>query len=326
MAREERRYRTQKLSPSLAVQDTLPTIEQLGDRTRYIGASDVAAICGVSDYTNAYDVWLEKTGQLERPERTEEWLADGHRLEPIVIDWAEEQLGPLTRKLAIAYPLLNLIAHLDAQSIDRNPVEAKTSGISAPLPDTWGDAGTDQIPTAYIIQTHAQMLASDSELAFVPALLGGRGKVMFHVERHDDLVKFICDTLEQFNELVSKGKPPGNITPHLDVVKYVRRSPRTTVVIDMQVVNGWKELRDERIAVQKREDEAKANLLAKMQNCESAQCDGAEVATYRKQFRKSFDSKKFQIDHPGLWAEYQYTFGHRVLRHRTVKQLQRKGT
>jgi putative phage-type endonuclease len=300
-------------------------IEQLGDRTKYIGASNVAAICGVSDYANAYDVWLEKTGQLEKPERSEEWLADGRRLEPIIIDWAEEQIGPLTRKVEIAFPHLNLIAHLDAQSKEGYPIEAKTSGISAPLPDTWGDAGTDQIPTAYIIQTHAQMLASGSDLAFVPALLGGRGKVMYRVERNNELMEFIFDTLEQFNALVAKGKPPENITPHLDVVKYVRRSPRTTVVIDMQVVNKWKQLRDERIAIQKREDEAKAKLLTSMKDCESAQCNGAEVATFKKQFRKSFNAKKFQMDHPEIWKEYQYTFGHRVLRHKSVKQLAQKG-
>lgn len=34
-------------------------------RTRYIGSSDAAAVCGLNPYRSAYDCWLEKTHRVE---------------------------------------------------------------------------------------------------------------------------------------------------------------------------------------------------------------------------------------------------------------------
>ena len=49
------------------IQSTLSMSHQewLEDRRKGIGGSDVATILGLNQYKSAYQLWLEKTGQVE---------------------------------------------------------------------------------------------------------------------------------------------------------------------------------------------------------------------------------------------------------------------
>ena len=60
-------------------------------RTGGIGGSDVGAICGVSPFTSARQIYLRKTGQYDdstdnMSEASKERMHFGHMLEPIVAD------------------------------------------------------------------------------------------------------------------------------------------------------------------------------------------------------------------------------------------------
>lgn len=62
----------------------------LAARTRGIGGSDVGPICGVSPFTSARQVYLNKTGQytdaMKPGEAAQERMRFGHLLEPVVAD------------------------------------------------------------------------------------------------------------------------------------------------------------------------------------------------------------------------------------------------
>lgn len=59
-------------------------------RTNGIGGSDIGAICGVSPFTSARQVYLSKTGQyadsLKPNAAAVERMSFGHILEPVVAD------------------------------------------------------------------------------------------------------------------------------------------------------------------------------------------------------------------------------------------------
>ena len=90
-------------------------------RRNHIGASDLPAIMGLDTFKTAADVWLEKRGMLiDQPAK--EAMKAGNRFEGGVVDYAEEELGPLVRDVEIAVPDLGfpLVCHLDAQVVASN--------------------------------------------------------------------------------------------------------------------------------------------------------------------------------------------------------------
>lgn len=62
------------------------------NRRLYIGGTDIAAICGLSNYKTAYEVWLEKTGQVVPEDQSDnDLLYWGHVLEPHIADkWLKD--------------------------------------------------------------------------------------------------------------------------------------------------------------------------------------------------------------------------------------------
>jgi putative phage-type endonuclease len=60
-------------------------------RQRGIGASDAAAVLGLSGYSSPYSVWYSKTSPIEDRGDEDELIYWGRRLEPIIADefWKE---------------------------------------------------------------------------------------------------------------------------------------------------------------------------------------------------------------------------------------------
>ncbi|MFG0250762.1 MAG: YqaJ viral recombinase family protein, partial [Phycisphaeraceae bacterium JB051] len=137
---------------------------EIEQRHHRVGASDVATILGMPTFRNrnAYTTWLEKCDMLEPEKRTDASITAGNRLEPVVLDFAEEQYGDLDRNVVVwdkqGAPIAST---LDGQvKANGRPVEAKTSGIEGPIHGTWGEAGSDEVPDGYIIQCQTQLLCT----------------------------------------------------------------------------------------------------------------------------------------------------------------------
>lgn len=65
------------------------------DRSKFLGASDAAAVMGLSPWTTPVELWLEKTGR-KPPERVpairQRMFDRGHKLEPIIVEMAVDKL------------------------------------------------------------------------------------------------------------------------------------------------------------------------------------------------------------------------------------------
>ena len=68
------------------------TPQQLAERKNYIGASESAAVLGLSPFQSAADLYFEKVGDVE-PRPATEAMESGTRLEPVIIDWCAARLG-----------------------------------------------------------------------------------------------------------------------------------------------------------------------------------------------------------------------------------------
>lgn len=132
------------------------------ERRKGIGASEIAAACGISKYMSRFRLWEIKTGRRE-PDQPNDAMRWGNRLEPhIIADWAEENVAEIIetqgRHIAATDPPIwaTLDAIAELPSGERVIVEAKTTTSRN---GELGDDGTDQAPMSWIAQVQIQMLA-----------------------------------------------------------------------------------------------------------------------------------------------------------------------
>lgn len=297
------------------------TDKQRAERHKHLGASDVAAILGADHYRNAYDVWLEKT-QRVTPDEAGAAADAGNRFEPGVLEWAEEQLGPLEHdetKLEVKWIGFPVVVHLDERvKSTGNPVEAKTAGLFGPLAEDWG-SGNDEVPDRIIIQTHVQMGATNTKVCHVPAFLGGQGFKMYTVERDDLIFDSIQDAIIDFWKFVETDTPPTEIIPTLAFSKRIKREPKKVVQIDDQIVENWLSTKETLKFAKITAESAQAAVLAAMGDAEAGTCSRG-VVTYFLQDNRRIDATRLRAEKPDIAVEYTKNKPTRVLRFKGKKK------
>lgn len=263
------------------------TQSELERRKQFITATDVPAILGVSPWVNAGDVYIAKTQGMASI--SNDAMEAGTLLEPSVIAWAETQLGPINAGDWRVHEGGIIACSLDGTLATGQPVEAKTSGITGPgNPHQWGDEGTDEIPDYYLLQVQTQLLVTGQQLAYVPALIGGRGFVMFVVKANPSLQGVIAEHAESFwtNHVVAH-EPPNDARPHIETLKRMMRVRGKVVEIDDDLVADYRLKSMLAKSAEKEADEAKAALIAAIGDGEIAKWSGGEF-TFHEQTRKGY--------------------------------------
>lgn len=168
-------------------------------RTKGIGGSDIGAICGVSPFTSARQIYFSKTGQYEEATKPSdasmERMHFGHLLEPIVADEFARRTGKKLLNVEATF------AHKDHEwmraNVDRLIVDddGKPYGIleckttSEYNNEEW-ESG--DILMSYIYQLNWYMYILDLEYGAFACLVGGNKFYHYEVFRNDDLIN---DTL-----------------------------------------------------------------------------------------------------------------------------------
>lgn len=279
------------------------TQDELDRRRHFLTATDVPKILGVSPWGGPLDVYYEKTRGLSN--RTNDAMQAGNLLEPAVIAWAATQIGQVVPGDWKVHENGINACSLDGQAVNSRPVEAKTSGITGPgSPAEWGEPGTDQIPNYYLLQVQTQLLITGADLAYVPALIGNRGFVMYYVRPNPSLHEIILESSELFwrNHVIEQVPPEGK-PPRLETLKRIRREPNKTVSVHDELVEAYLLAQKAKSDAEKAYEYAQAELLAALGDAEAAEYSGG-VLTYYETTRKGFTVEES-------------TF--RVLRHKAAK-------
>lgn len=270
--------------------------EQREARKKFLGSSDAAAVLGIDKYRSRHDVFLEKTAPLE------DWNGNaatdaGTRLEGVVLDWAEQELQKaLTRDQFLHGRTDCRAANLDAVILDdRHIVEAKTTGITGPRDEDYGEPGTDEVPERVIVQCHHQMAVAGPEyrLVWVPVLLGGVGFRMFRVDRNDELIEAIVDQERKFwNDHVVARVAPSHSVPSIEILKRIRRTPGTWAEVSTDLADVYLSDNEEAAMWEKRAKASKAEFIAAMGTADGARIADGREFTYLEQTRKESISKE----------------------------------
>lgn len=182
--------------------------EWLEDRRKGIGGSDVATILGLNKYKSVYQLWLEKTGQVEVTSAQSEAAYWGNTLEEVVAEEFSKRTGKKVRRRNMVfehpkYPFLR--ANIDRDVVGENAVlECKTANQY--LANEWDD---DEIPIQYICQVQHYMNVLNLDYVYFAVLIGGQKFVWKKMERDQELINMITEKLVEFwTENVEKGIEP----------------------------------------------------------------------------------------------------------------------
>jgi len=292
--------------------------EQRTARRQWLGSSDMAAVMGYDPYRNAYDVWLDKTGQLEDWDGNEATEA-GDICEPGLLRYAARILGPIDDNVHAALPEAHLGANVDGiVRATGECVEAKSSMLFSSgfghEKNDWGEFGTGDVPARVIIQCHVHVACSGAPVCHVPAIIGHRGVGMYHVPREEALCDLVCDRAKVFWENhVLLGVPPEDMRPSMDSLKRVIRRPMPhTVMIPPELVLQYRKCNRARLDAEKAEEGVKHSVIIALGDAEIGESSEGNV-TYKEQVGAwKYDGESMRAD--GVFDKYASRKPFRVLR------------
>lgn len=186
------------------------TPEQKLELSSGIGASEVGTILGCNPYQTPYELWLIKTGQMEKDLSENEAVIMGNLLEPVIAKRYSQMTQQKVARVNKAYrhkDYPHIMAHIDRKIVGQDTgVEIKTAN---PFSKEWGEAGTDLIPPMYMAQVQQQMLCTGWKKEDLIVFRGTTDIRIYHFEADEQVHKHIIEKVNHFwFEHILKGIAP----------------------------------------------------------------------------------------------------------------------
>ncbi|MEV0115565.1 lambda-exonuclease family protein [Streptomyces sp. NPDC050844] len=296
-----------------------PNLEReqwLAARRTGVGGSEVAAVLGMSKYTSAHEVYLDKRGELplDRPQSPE--LAEaafwGLAHEPTIA----AEFSRRTGLDAVEGP--GMLAHVERRwmlaNVDRYVLAGGESTPSSLLEiKTRSAYQLDEwllgVPDGPALQTHWYLAVTGYSHAHVAALLGGNRLLIHRVERDDKLVEHLVALVGEFWQHVLDGTPPpvdgSAATEELLGHLYDVRTDAVTVADPAEVLPLLERRRELKAREQRTADELREvdnKLKATAGEAEVVKVQGQVAYTYRQ--NGPLAAKRFTAAHPDLATDY----------------------
>lgn len=177
-----------------------------------IGGSDVSAILGVNKYRTAIAVYMEKTGQWEAPDLSDNQAVHfGNKLEAVVAEEFAERTGYKIQRnnFMLQHPYYPwMLANIDREvlhpELGRGVLEIKTT--SAWNADEWT---TKEVPAPYMLQVQHYLAVTGYDFAYIAVLIGGNRYDHWFIERDAELINILIEQERIFwEEHIQAGNPP----------------------------------------------------------------------------------------------------------------------
>ncbi len=271
--------------------------EQLEARKTGIGGSDVAVILGLSPYKTPYELFLEKTGQIESENFDQNDAVNfGNIIEDTVGEFYSHKTGfKLRNKFqTIRHKKYDwLVANIDKKIEGKKKgLEIKNVGFHAS--HAWGKSGTDEVAEYYFPQPMHYMLVLDYPEWDVAAYFGGADLRIYNLERDKEFDELIIDSTHDFwHNNVLKQTPPEIDYSHDSTEAVLNRFyKKSDGEIDLTHLAHWHKVKAEAQAKQKEYEDlvktAKNHILGEMQNASIGKIDGLGSYTKKTIKRKGF--------------------------------------
>ena len=278
-----------------------------------ISASVAAVVHGEHKYKSIADLAMELLNDNPpAPTETNEAMERGNRLEPTLVAWVGDLLNVKVETPNVMYtyetPGIRLIATLDGITPDNVPIEVKTTRKiwTGVLNREWYWQGVHQ----------AICVGSNSvEWGILD------GNLEFH--RYTQVVSsdekgIHLNACAQLLGAIDNGFMPENTVlnyAHVETMYPVQESKSIELnKEECALVNDLIELREFKKALESQEDTIKAALGGILKDADTGVSNGKTLITWKTQSRTSFDSKKFELDHPVLASKYKKQSEYKIMK------------
>ena len=308
---------------SFTVVDVEPdTIAWEQERRNSFGASEMAAVLGLSPYSTPLDVYKHKKGIDRKFDPLLGWI--GHKSESIIADWVHDFSG-LNVKLEPAFM---------ARSDEYPFIHASFDRVSHHPFTTWqfktahhytGHHWDEGIPTDIRVQVQAEMLVAGTRRAAVVVWIGGREFRLFWEDRDERFTRehLIPAAQDMWRRVVENDPPPVSSLAEVNEIATEDR-PVELSEAAFETFERIAVLNSDIKAQEEERDALKVALAQYVGRADTLTRGGQKVATWKQQKgRVGFDKEGFGLDHPHLLAKYtRIGQPFRVLR--TAKQKEQK--
>lgn len=298
-----------------------------------IGASESAAILGLSPWSSPLDVWESKQPDAEPIQETR-FMTWGKRLEAAI---AEGAAVDFRDRLGVMCPSPGLLASTEYEWItatpDREnafgdifdgtkgsvmlqdvPITAVTeikSGSAYGRSNWWDEDGLEIVPAYYEVQVQQQMFVRGVRRGFVAALLGGNELILREVDYSPSFIELLVDELDEWRSkyLLGDERPPAGV---MDLHRFVGKqkgaedaqitaTPRVLDLIQQRNV-----VQPAHSALTKTDKALKDEIRAFMgDQTELVDENGNLLVTwYTSPGKTKFDEKAFAAAHPAIYEEF----------------------
>ncbi|WP_205173501.1 YqaJ viral recombinase family protein [Bacillus pakistanensis] len=283
--------------------------EWLEERTKGIGGSDVGIILGLNKYRTPFELWLEKTGQVEPVEIDNEAIYWGNEMENVVAKEFEKRTGKKVRRsnFMFTHPEIPYAkANVDRFVVGESSVlECKTA--SAYLAKDWAE---DEVPDTYLVQVQHYLGVTGKEKGYIAVLIGGNRFVWKEIERDDELIDMIFKAVKHFWEFhVQQGNPPeldgSSAAEKFLKEKYDRAEKEKQIILPAEykdLIDQYRQLKADEKLVTTAKKEIENKIKDTLKDAETGTV-GDYIVSWKNQSRTSVDSKALKAKFPDIHKE-----------------------
>ena len=286
------------------------TINELKARKKSLGGSDIGAICGLSKYRSAIDVYLDKIN----PEVTEQEHSEpaywGNTLEDIIAkEYAKRTGAQISVEKNILYNSEYPWAHATIDRwIDGGKAVLECKTADRYLADKWGDE-SDKVPETYLAQCAWYAAVLNVPYVDIAVLIGGNNFRLYKYNRNKNLEKNLLRIGKEFwNNHVIPRIPPAP-TDGKEVMKLFAEDNGMLMEASPEDIELYENLKEKKMIIKQ-----VANEVSEIENKLKVRigehqglrdANGNKLITWKHINRVNlFDLKRFKEENPEMYEKY----------------------
>lgn len=292
------------------------TVEEMQDRSKWlemrkagIGGSEAAAIVGLNPWKSAFQLWMEKTGQVEPEDLSDnEYVYWGTVLEQAVADRFCELTGKKVQRRGMLqddeYPYM--LASVDRMVVGENAgLECKTT--NAFNTKAWAD---DELPDSYYIQCQWYMMVTGCEKWYIAVLIGGNKFIWKEVPRNAADIEVLRKAAVDFwSMVITNTMPPVDGSSDCSSALAEKFKGQKDLEIELPVaakdcIDRLREIKETIASLEEQKKLSENELKAMLGDAEIGIIGEDKVSWKTQAGRVTVDSKRLKTEQPEIYSKY----------------------
>lgn len=322
--------------------NTLVPAGQQQDRRKFLGASDAAAVVGLSPWKTPVELWMEKTGRTPatEPDRQQRRRFErGHRLEPFICDMTVDKLRDEGMEVELVarneryvdadHPFLSceidfelvvtgeLAINNQVVVFNREHINADAKSVTGFARKKWGEERSEDVPIEYACQFMTGLGITGRGYTLVAALRSFDDVDIYWTIRDDETIASMRAKMVDFwvNHVVADVPP--DAWKFTDIKALYPVDTGGTVEATPQIAAAAAELAavKRRMRIDEKTEETLALQIGDFMRPNSTLTyDGKTLLTWKAQNDTRLDQKALKEERPDVFDDYARTKVIRVMR------------